>query len=88
MGLEVLYLLIPASVLLAGVALILFIWAIHTGQFDDLETPALRVLFEDGTSAEPHPPGTEPANSPQAASTVLPHPENPAPGRSLHQEEG
>ncbi len=49
MGLEVLYLLIPASVILALIALALFIWAIHSGQFDDLDTPALRMLFDDGT---------------------------------------
>lgn len=49
MGLEVLYLLIPASALLAGIALALFLWAMHTGQFDDLETPAIRMLYDDGT---------------------------------------
>jgi cbb3-type cytochrome oxidase maturation protein len=47
MGLEVLYLLIPATVLLAGIALGLFFWAIHSGQFDDLETPAIRILFDE-----------------------------------------
>jgi len=47
MGLDILFLLIPASLVLAGVALLLFIWAIRTGQFDDLETPAIRVLFDD-----------------------------------------
>jgi cbb3-type cytochrome oxidase maturation protein len=49
MGLEVLYLLIPASILLAVIALGLFIWAIHSGQFDDLETPAIRILFDEGS---------------------------------------
>lgn len=49
MGLEALYLLIPASIVLAAIALALFIWAIHSGQFDNLETPAIRILFEDGT---------------------------------------
>lgn len=58
MGLDVLYLLIPASVLLALVALGLFIWAIHSGQFDDLETPAIRILFDDTPAAPPaDPPG-------------------------------
>jgi cbb3-type cytochrome oxidase maturation protein len=47
MGLEALYLLIPVSVLLAAVSLALFVWAMLTGQFDDLETPALRVLFDE-----------------------------------------
>lgn len=48
MGLEVLYLLIPASIVLALLALTLFLWAIRSGQFDDLETPAIRILFDDG----------------------------------------
>lgn len=55
MGLDVLYLLIPASIALALVALALFLWAIHTGQFDDLETPAIRILFDE----EPDVPGEQ-----------------------------
>ena len=47
MGLEVLYLLIPASIVLALAALALFLWAIRSGQFDDLETPAIRILYDD-----------------------------------------
>jgi cbb3-type cytochrome oxidase maturation protein len=47
MGLDVLYLLIPASIVLALIALALFVWAIHTGQFDDLDTPAIRILLDD-----------------------------------------
>ena len=70
MGLEALYLLLPASVVLALTALVLFVWAIHSGQFDDLETPAIRILFEDGTqpgsSAGSDPDGVRPPgqNSP------------------------
>jgi cbb3-type cytochrome oxidase maturation protein len=51
MGLEILYLLIPTTFLLAIIALGLFIWAIHSGQYDDLETPAIRLLFEDEPGA-------------------------------------
>lgn len=47
MGLEILFLLIPVTFVLAGIALMLFVWAIQSGQFDDLETPAIRVLFDD-----------------------------------------
>ncbi len=49
MGIEILYLLIPASTLLAVISLAMFIWAIRSGQFDDLETPAIRILYDDGT---------------------------------------
>lgn len=44
---EILFLLIPASLLLAGIALAFFLWAVRTGQFDDLDTPPHRILFED-----------------------------------------
>jgi cbb3-type cytochrome oxidase maturation protein len=35
------------ALLLAAAALLVFIWAVRAGQFDDLETPALRILHED-----------------------------------------
>ena len=44
---SVLYLVIPLAILLAGGALAAFFWAVHRGQFDDLDTPALRPLFDD-----------------------------------------
>lgn len=66
MGLEVLYVLIPMTLILAVLALAWFLWAIHNGQFDDLETPALRILFDE----EPGPaeePGEEPRTPPAHA---------------------
>ncbi|MGE3311338.1 MAG: cbb3-type cytochrome oxidase assembly protein CcoS [Limisphaerales bacterium] len=44
---EVLVLLIAASLTLAGGFLIVFFWATRTGQFEDTTTPALRMLTED-----------------------------------------
>jgi cbb3-type cytochrome oxidase maturation protein len=44
---SVIFVLLPLALLLAGVALLVFVWAARTGQFDDLETPALRILHED-----------------------------------------
>lgn len=43
----VLFLLVPLAVLLAAVALGAFFWAVHRGQFDDLDTPRYRALFDD-----------------------------------------
>jgi cbb3-type cytochrome oxidase maturation protein len=45
--LSVLYLLIPLSIVIAAVALAAFLWAVHRGQFDDLEGPAYRALLDD-----------------------------------------
>jgi cbb3-type cytochrome oxidase maturation protein len=44
---SVIFILLPLALLLAGVALLVFVWAARSGQFDDLETPALRILHED-----------------------------------------
>jgi cbb3-type cytochrome oxidase maturation protein len=44
---EVVYLLIPLSVLLVGLIVWVFFWAIRSGQFDDLEGPAHRILMDD-----------------------------------------
>ena len=56
---DALLLLIPVSLLLAAIALAWFLWAAHTGQFDDMETPAARILFDP----PPAPPGAPPAAS-------------------------
>ncbi len=44
---SVMFILLPLALLLAGVALLVFIWAARAGQFDDLDTPALRILHEE-----------------------------------------
>lgn len=57
---DILYLLLPMSVLLALGVLALFAWALHGGQFEDLEREGLRVLDEPG-AADPVP---DPAGRP------------------------
>ena len=44
---SILYLLIPLSLLLLSFAIWAFFWAVRTGQFDDLEGPAHRILFDE-----------------------------------------
>ena len=39
--------LIPAAIFLGGIGLIAFIWSVKSGQFDDLEGAAHRILIED-----------------------------------------
>lgn len=43
---EALFLLVPLSVILVGVALWIFFGAADSGQFDDLEGPAHRILYD------------------------------------------
>jgi cbb3-type cytochrome oxidase maturation protein len=44
---RILYLLIPMALGVIGVALWAFLWAVRTGQFDDLDGPAHRILMDD-----------------------------------------
>ena len=44
---EIIYLLIPLSLVLIGVIIWAFFWAVRSGQFDDLEGPAHRILMDD-----------------------------------------
>jgi len=46
---NILYLLIPLGLLLLGLAIAAFFWAVRSGQFDDLETPAMSVVMDDDT---------------------------------------
>ena len=44
---NILYLLIPIGVLFLGAAIWLFIWTVRSGQYEDLEGPAYRILMDD-----------------------------------------
>ncbi len=44
---DALFVLLPLALLVAAVAVGFFIWAARTGQFDDLDTPPVRILFDD-----------------------------------------
>jgi cbb3-type cytochrome oxidase maturation protein len=44
---DVLYLLIPISLVMIGLILGVFLWAIKSGQFDDLEGPAHEILMDN-----------------------------------------
>jgi len=44
---SVLYVLFPLALGLAAVAVAAFYWAARSGQFDDLETPPVRLLGDD-----------------------------------------
>lgn len=46
---DILFLLIGASLMLAAGFLIAFFWAVKKGQFDDTYTPSMRILFEEHT---------------------------------------
>ena len=51
---EVLPLLIGISVVIVIAVAGIFVWAVRSGQFDELDTPAVRILTDDDESDTPH----------------------------------
>jgi len=50
---SILYLLIPLSLILLGLAVWAFFWAVKHDQFEDLEGPAYRILFDEDENDRP-----------------------------------
>ena len=50
---EILMLLIPMSVVLVALIAGVFWWSVKSGQFDDLEGPAHRILADDDRAKAP-----------------------------------
>ncbi len=44
---DILFVAIPIALLVAGFFIAAFLWGVRTGQWDDVETPAVRMLFDD-----------------------------------------
>ena len=59
---SVLYIALPVALLLAVVAVIAFVVQVRSGQFDDLETPPRRILFDDVEIETQKPKNEPPAN--------------------------
>lgn len=49
---SVLYIAIPVALVVALIAVIAFVVQVRGGQYDDLETPAHRMLFDDVDKSE------------------------------------
>jgi cbb3-type cytochrome oxidase maturation protein len=49
-----LLLLIPCALLLGFIGLAAFLWALRSGQFEDLDGAANRILFDDPPHQENH----------------------------------
>ena len=49
----ILLMLVPISLVLLGIAVWAFVWAVRSGQYDDLDTPAIDMLRSEHSAAEP-----------------------------------
>lgn len=56
---SVIYVVLPLALLISTIAVIAFVWSVKRGQLDDLETPAIRMLFDDAGALRAKP-GDEP----------------------------
>lgn len=60
---SVLYLMLPMALLIAGFFVWVFIRSVRGGQFDDLDTPPIRAIFDDdGGEPVAHPDAERPAD--------------------------
>jgi cbb3-type cytochrome oxidase maturation protein len=44
---SILFALIPLAIALLALAVWAFFWAVRSGQFDDLDTPSVRILLDE-----------------------------------------
>lgn len=44
---SVIFVLVPVALVIVAAGVAAFVWAARRGQFDDLETPAMRVLHDE-----------------------------------------
>ena len=63
---SVFYVLVPVALVLAGAGVLAFRWAVRDGQFDDVETPALRILLDDESVAPDPQRHPDPPHEPDA----------------------
>ena len=54
--------LIPAALLLGLLGLVAFLWALKSGQFEDLDGAAHRILLDDEDDGAPRSPGADGSN--------------------------
>ena len=50
---NVIYFLIPLAMLLLAFGIAAFLWAVKSGQFDDLDREAYRILFDEDEDQQP-----------------------------------
>ncbi|WP_185231785.1 cbb3-type cytochrome oxidase assembly protein CcoS [Teredinibacter franksiae] len=50
-----LLILIPIAIVFVIIAVAIFFWAVRSGQYEDLETEARRILFEDDSATNKKP---------------------------------
>lgn len=72
---ESLFILIPIAIVFVIIAVSIFFWAVRSGQYEDLDTEARRILFDEdeaakrADSAGPHSSNIKRSNANNSSST-------------------
>ena len=48
---QIVMILVPLMLILVALGVLLFSWAVKNGQYDDMDGPAHRILYDDGKPA-------------------------------------
>lgn len=67
---DILYLLVPLSIVLVFVIGAVFWYAVERGQFDDLEGPGLQIIADDDTPEQGQKSGTQKTQNPAEDATT------------------
>lgn len=60
---EIIYLLLPLSLLMAIIAVIAFVWGVRKEQFDDVDSAAVRMLFDEPQNSNSEGTHNQPASN-------------------------
>ena len=66
---DVIYSLIPGMIFFGLVFLVVLIWAVKKGQYEDMEGNASRILLDDDEDMMNHDPGSRSGETKQSAGT-------------------
>lgn len=67
---SVLYIVLPLALVVVLAAVMAFLWATNRGQFDDLDTPAVRMLHDDRDASADSVVNSPVSRTPRAPSTA------------------
>ncbi len=69
---DIIYFLIPLGLILLAAAIGCLVWAVRSGQYDDLDGPAHRILFDEPkTTAAPSTPASDEEETTKSSTNVI-----------------
>ncbi len=67
---KIVMILVPLMLILVALGILLFSWAVRNGQYDDLDGPAHRILYDDDEDKIPAEARQKKAASPSSGETT------------------